>query len=363
MNPHSPEHITLQIYLPRDSFDVQVDITIPGRGVTAIFGPSGCGKTSLLRALAGLEDAAIDSQRTRIHVKGETWYSTGKQVPTHQRKVGYVFQEASLFDHLSVQKNLEFGRKRNQPAQVPMDEIIALLDLAPLLNRSTVNLSGGERQRVAIARALLASPTLLLMDEPLAALDQKRKQEILPYLERLQGYLSIPMIYVSHALDEIVQLANHLLLMENGRIVAQGAVTDLLSDNPLLAQRDDAFTLLSGHVMESNTEHQLTRVRVGESEFFLPRVNRMEGQAVQLRLYARDISLCLDYPQRTSILNILPARILALDNLVDKGQTLVHLAIAGQPVLARISYLSCTQLGLVIGQQVYAQIKALAIMK
>ena len=358
----SSDTIALHIDLPRAAFHLQVNAMLPGRGITAIFGPSGCGKTSLLRAIAGLEDNHLTQESSRIQIKDSVWFSATQRLPTHQRKVGYVFQEASLFEHLTVQKNLVYGFKRNQPAQAHFDELVQLLDLAPLLTRNTTNLSGGERQRVAIARALLASPALLLMDEPLAALDQQRKQDILPYLERLQHYLAIPMIYVSHALDEIVQLADHLLLMDYGKIIAQGPVTELLSEHPLLAQREDAFTLLQGQVTEIKPEHHLTCVAVGETHFYLPQLQATQQQSVRLRVYARDVSLCLDYPQRTSILNILPARITKID-AGERGQNLVHLAIEDQVLLARISHLSCYQLGLSVGQQVYAQIKALALMK
>ena len=358
----SLDPIALHIDLPRAAFHLQVNATLPGRGITAIFGPSGCGKTSLLRAIAGLEDNALQQKHSRIQVKDSVWFSATQCLPTHQRRVGYVFQEASLFEHLTVQKNLVYGFKRNQPAQAHFDELVQLLDLAPLLTRNTNNLSGGERQRVAIARALLASPALLLMDEPLSALDQQRKQDILPYLERLQHYLAIPMIYVSHALDEIVQLADHLLLMDNGKIIAQGPVPDLLSEHPLLAQREDAFTLLQGQVTAIKPEHHLTCVTLGETQVYLPQLQAAQQQSVRLRVYARDVSLCLDHPQRTSILNILPARITQID-AGERGQNLVHLAIENQVLLARISHLSCYQLGLSVGQQVYAQIKALALMK
>jgi molybdate transport system ATP-binding protein len=360
--------ITIKVDLPRPAFHLQVEVAIPGQGITAVFGPSGCGKTSLLRAIAGLEDAELTKQHSHIQVNGTVWFSATQQLPTHQRKVGFVFQEASLFEHLTVQKNLAYGFKRNQPSRadiderVKVDELIALLELAPLLERSTSHLSGGERQRVALARAVLASPTLLLMDEPLAALDQQRKQEIVPYLERLQQYLAIPVIYVSHALDEIVQLADHLLLMDKGKIVAAGALTDLLSEHPLLAHREDAFTLLQGTVTDINSAHHLTCVSFGTTTVFLPQLHAAQHQPVRLRVYARDVSLCLDYPQRTSILNILPARITQIE-AGDRGQNLVRLAIEDQVLLARISHLSCYQLGLAVGQHVYAQIKALALMK
>lgn len=372
MNPS--DCIVLKLRVKRGAFSLDVDIRLPGTGITAVFGPSGCGKTSLLRAIAGLDAHLLDAQHTHIAVTGCVWHSAHGYLPTHERGIGYVFQEASLFDHLTVQDNLAYGRKRRSSAppsdkKIPnhkmlnYEEILQLLDLEALLTRMPAHLSGGERQRVALGRALLASPSLLLLDEPLAALDQTRKQEILPYLERLQQFLSIPMIYVSHALDEIVQLADHLVLMERGKVVNQGAVADMLSNLSSLTQREDAFCLLEGKVTDSRTSHDLTRVAVADQDFLLPHLGVKEGQSVRLRVYARDVSLCLERPHGSSILNIIPARILRLDTKAHRGQCLVHLELAGHQALAHISQFSCEQLQLQVGQTVYAQIKALAFMK
>lgn len=355
--------IELKLREKRGAFLLEVDIKLPGKGISAIFGPSGCGKTSLLRAIAGLDAQALDPQATYISVASCVWHSASGYLPIHARGIGYVFQEASLFDHLNVRDNLVYGMKRRSAAALDYDEIVQLLDLDALLSRMPAHLSGGERQRVALGRALLASPSLLLLDEPLAALDQTRKQEILPYLERLQQFLSIPMIYVSHALDEIVQLADHLVLMEHGKVVDQGKVADMLSNLSSLTRREDAFCLLEGKVTDSCTAHNLTRVAVADEEFLLPHLGVSEGQPVRLRLYARDISLCLERPRGSSILNIIRTRILQLDTHAQRGQCLVHLDLAGHQALAHISQFSCEQLQLQIGQTVYAQIKALAFMK
>lgn len=364
MNPSVNDKLELKVYLPRAGFTLELDTTLPGRGITAIFGPSGCGKTSLLRVLAGLENQALNTQSTVIRINKTLWQASNFSLPTHERGVGYVFQEASLFPHLSVKANLEYGLKRAQTTKISFDDIVQLFDLTPLLQRATTYLSGGERQRVAIARALLASPALLLLDEPLAALDHERKQEILPYLERLQGYLSIPVIYVSHSLDEVVQLADYLVLMEAGKITAQGTITGLLNNHVPFAHREDAFSLLSGTVTQACTTHHLTQVVVGAETLLLSRIaEAREGQVVRLRLYARDLSLCLDRPTHTSILNILPAEILSIAPGDENGKCLVHLMLAEHQVFARISQYSCEQLGLQTGQSVYAQIKALALMK
>ncbi len=360
MTANDQHPIQLNLSLRRGDFHLRIDTQLPGKGITAVFGPSGCGKTSLLRAIAGLEDEALDPQHTRIQVGGQCWFSAKQRLPTHKRNVGYVFQEASLFDHLSVAGNLSFGQKRNPDAGIRQDDIVQLLDIEHLLSRSTTHLSGGERQRVAIARALLASPKLLLMDEPLAALDQARKREILPYLERLQQCLAIPIIYVSHALDEIVQLADHLLLLDAGQITGQGSLAALLIQHPLLSQREDAFSLLQGKVSDINQQDQLIHVQLGNNRLRLAGTHAEADQILRLRIYARDVSLCLDYPQRTSILNILPVQILAIED-APHGQSLVHLDLEGQGLLARISRSSVERLALNAGQTVYAQIKTAAL--
>ncbi|MGA9663265.1 MAG: molybdenum ABC transporter ATP-binding protein, partial [Pseudomonas alloputida] len=242
--------IVARLKLARDDFTLDVDLHLPGRGISALFGHSGSGKTSCLRCLAGLERAAS----AYIEVNGEVWEDSTRghfQAP-HLRPVGYVFQEASLFPHLSVRGNLAFGWRRVAPAErkVSLDQACQLLGIGHLLDRRPATLSGGEAQRVGIARALLSSPRLLLMDEPLAALDGPRKREILPFLERLHDELDIPLIYVSHAQDEVARLADHLVLMEQGRAIASGPIGETLARLDLsLAQGDDAGVVLEGTVV------------------------------------------------------------------------------------------------------------------
>ena len=219
----SVDGIRARFRLDYSGFSLDVDLDLPGRGVTALFGPSGSGKTTLLRAIAGLEHAPGGA----LAVNGDVWQDTVRFVPTHKRSLGYVFQEASLFPHLSVQGNLQYGQKRVPVAQrrVSLDQAIALLDIGHLLDRKPARLSGGERQRIGIARALATSPRLLLMDEPLAALDHARKQEILPYLERLHDELDIPVLYVSHAPDEVARLADHIVgVARGGGAVMSGVI-------------------------------------------------------------------------------------------------------------------------------------------
>lgn len=223
--------IELKVYIPRDTIQIDVDLALPSKGITVLFGESGCGKTTLLRALAGLEK----HPQASVSINQQIWQSPTQFIPTHERALGYVFQEASLFPHLNALQNIEYGLKRTttQKQHIPLSDIIDLLALQPLLNRSVTKLSGGERQRVAIARALATSPSVLLMDEPLSALDILRKQTIIPYLKELQQVFQIPIIYVSHAIDEVMQLADYLVLLEDGKVLVQGEASKLLPRHDL----------------------------------------------------------------------------------------------------------------------------------
>lgn len=356
--------LTLSLKLPRRGFELDVSVTVPARGVTALFGPSGCGKTTVLRCVAGLERAA-----GACRLGDEVWQddAQGIFVPTHQRPIGYVFQEPSLFPHLSVRDNLRFGFKRleSDRQQVGFDEVVHLLGVRRLLTRATGGLSGGERQRVAMARALLRSPRLLLMDEPLAALDHASKRDILPYLERLHDELSIPVLYVSHSPDEVARLADRMVLMEQGRVRATGSAAELLVRLDLpLAWDDDASALIEGEVSGHDPRYGLTEVRIAGGRLLVARVDRPVGVRVRVRVHARDVSLALAPPGATSILNVLPARVNALEP-VGEAQVLVSLC-GGDgevtPLLARITRRSADALGLVPGMAVYAQVKSVALM-
>ncbi|HXN32002.1 MAG TPA: molybdenum ABC transporter ATP-binding protein, partial [Polyangiaceae bacterium] len=270
---------------------MQVVLDLPDRGITALFGASGSGKTTCLRVLAGLERA-----RGTIRVGGVCWQDDdrGLFVPTHGRAVGYVFQDPSLFPHLSVRGNLEYGRKRSKSDRALADPkaVVDLLGIDPLLERAPANLSGGESQRVAIARALLAGPRLLLMDEPLASQDLARKAEILPYIERLRDELSIPIIYVSHSLDEVARLASHVVLLDGGRTVASGPTNETLARLDLpMARLDDSGVVIDARVAEHDERDQLTRVDFGDGSLWVGRVNRPNGASVRVRVLARDVSL------------------------------------------------------------------------
>jgi len=342
-------------------FGLDIDVRLPSRGVTALFGPSGSGKSTLLRLIAGLEKA----DDGHLTVGDAVWQDANNFVPTHVRPLGYVFQDAYLFPHLDVRRNIEYGLRRIPPSsrRVSLDGIIDLLGIDPLMQRMPDRLSGGERQRVAIARALAVSPSLLLMDEPLAALDQARKQEVLPYLERLHDALEIPVLYVSHAIDEVARLADHLLVLDAGRVVAQGSPAELMARVDLpLARGDEAGALIEATVTAHDDIYQLTDVAFPGGHLSLPRQAAGIGQRVRIRVLARDVSVTLAAQTGTSIINILSARVTFIAE-ASPSQRLVGLDLDGTPILARITRKSVDVLGLKPGLAVYAQIKGVAILK
>ena len=355
--------IQARFQLDYPEFALDVDLNLPGRGVTALFGHSGSGKTTLLRLIAGLQQV----REGALSVNGEIWQDRDTFVPTHQRPLGYVFQEASLFPHLTARGNLAYGMKRvgNAMDRQALDQAVTLLGIGHLLDRRPHQLSGGERQRVAIARALAVQPRLLLMDEPLAALDLKRKQEILPYLERLHDALDIPVLYVSHSPDEVARLADTVVLMEQGRVLAVGPVADVFSRMDLpLAQDQDASTIIECTIAGHDDTDALTRVTFAGGRLWLGRLERPVGATARARIHARDVSLALVEPTSSTILNILPARIQELRE-IEQAQVLVRLAVGDDPatpLLARITRHSCVRLGLQVGQPVFAQVKTVALM-
>jgi molybdate transport system ATP-binding protein len=341
-------------------FGLDVDLALPGRGVTALFGHSGSGKTTLLRCIAGLERAP----EGRLDFGGEVWQDAAHFVPTHKRPIGYVFQEASLFAHLSVRRNLEYGLKRVAPAQrrVSLDHAVELLGIGPLLERMPERLSGGERQRVAIARALAVSPRILLMDEPLAALDLARKQEILPYLERLHDELEIPLLYVSHAPDEVARLADHLVAMADGKVVASGPLTETLARLDLpIRLGEDAGVVLDAVVVERDAEWHLARAEFAGGAVWVRDGGHPVGQHVRVRILARDVSLALAPHEGSSILNCLPATVAGIADDAHPALALVRLEAGASPLLARLTRRSARHLDLAPGKAVYAQIKAVAL--
>ena len=352
--------IEARFHIDRGDFTLDVDLSVPAQGVTGLFGPSGCGKTSLLRAIAGLER----HQGGFLKVGDSIWQDAERFVPPHRRSLGYVFQETSLFTHLTVRGNLEYGLKRVPQVQrrIPLDNAIQLLGIGHLLERKCDTLSGGERQRVAIARALTVSPGLLLMDEPLAALDLISKQGLLPYLESLHDELKIPAIYVSHTLEEIARLADHLVLLEAGRVVATGPVSEMLTRLDLpLAHGSGAASIIEVVVAGHDEDYHLTHLDFRGGRFTVPRRPVQVGGRIRLRLAARDVSLTLERQSRTSIQNIFPATV---DQIIPEGeaQAIVRLMVADVPVLSRITRKSAVELDLKPGKSVYAQVKSVTLL-
>ena len=344
------------------NFSLDVDVQLPGRGVSAIFGPSGSGKTSFLRCIAGLERAPGGY----LSVNGEVWQDDARRLfkPVHKRSLGYVSQAANLFAHLSVQGNLDYGLSRIPVAErkVSLSQVIALLGINKLLERRPTTLSGGESQRVAIARALATSPQLLLMDEPLAALDVQRKAEVLPYLERLHTELAIPVVYVSHAPDEVARLADHLVLLDAGQVTASGSTRDLMTRLDLpLAHGDAAAAIIDAVVTRFEPEYHLSHAEFSGGHISLLNTSLHIGQRVRVRVQARDVSLTLAHQHGTSVLNIFAATVTAISN-DSPGQVMVALDAAGATLLARITQKSLEALQLQAGSRVFAQVKGVAVL-
>jgi len=352
------DNIECRLHVTRPAFAVDVDLQLPAQGITAIYGPSGSGKTTLLRAMAGLEPS-----RGYFRFAESIWQDQQLFVPAHRRAIGLVFQDSALFDHLTVRGNLHYGHDRTPSEQrrLSVGQAAGLMGLNDLLNRKPQHLSGGERKRVAIARALARNPRLLLLDEPTASLDEKHKRELLPFLERLHEELQIPAIYVSHVPGEIARLADHLVLMDNGRITANGTVNELLTRFDLpLAHDTDAAAIIEGTPVEHDSEYDLTRVAFAGGELFV-QGPVPQGPRVRIRILARDVSLTLQQPTATSILNILPATVLET-NQEDDARVLVRLDTGDGVLLAGITRKSAELLHIAPGQQLYAQVKTLSLL-
>ena len=347
--------VTLKVRLA--DFALDVDLTLPGSGVTAIWGPSGAGKTLLLRAVAGLERAT-----GRIAVNGEVWQDDTVFLPAHRRAVGYVFQESSLFPHLTVHGNLDYARKRSGAPAGLLAQTARTLGIDALLERRPERLSGGERQRVAIARALLTNPKLLLFDEPLASLDLARRAEILPYLERLHDELEIPSLYVTHMPDEAARLADHLVLLDRGTVLASGALHETLARLDLAAAfGDSAAVVVDARFDAYDAQDGLTHLTFPGGRLSIPQRVARPSERLRCRIEARDVSLTLERQDGTTILNILPAVVIGAVDGANAAQLLVRLDAGGTPLLARITRRSWQALRLAPGVHVWAQIKAAAL--
>jgi molybdate transport system ATP-binding protein len=355
--------LELKFILQRPDFALDVDLTLPATGITVIFGPSGCGKTTLLRCVAGLE-----RPNGILKIANQFWQdsATGIFRPTWQRELGYVFQEASLFEHLSVRKNLEFGlsRAKHPTGEDTLKAAIDLLGIEHLLGRGPEGLSGGERQRVAIARALATAPKLLLLDEPLASLDIEKKKDIIPWLERLHRELRIPALYVTHALDELARLADHVVILEQGRVKASGAVAQTLSDARIAQMMgDEAGIMTEGIVVDRNSIDHLARIRFDQGELWVRDDGQRLGQRVRIRILARDVSLSLAEDDQSTIQNRIRGEIQSIHDDRHPAQCLISVRCGQTVLLARVTRRALTRLGLAVNQPVWCQIKSVALVE
>ncbi|WP_045225953.1 molybdenum ABC transporter ATP-binding protein [Methyloterricola oryzae] len=342
-------------------FLLDVDLALPGRGVTALFGHSGSGKTTLLRCIAGLERAP----QGRLAMNGDVWQDAHHWTPPHKRPLGYVFQEASLFPHLTVLGNLRYGARRiGSEQQVRLDQAVELLGIGHLLERKPDRLSGGERQRVGIARALAVNPRILLMDEPLAALDLRRKAEILPYLERLHNELDIPVLYVSHAPDEVARLADHLVVLEEGRVLAQGVLTETLARLDLpIRLGEDVGAVLDATVGAIDDEWHLARADFPGGQLWTRDHGVPLGRKVRVRVLARDVSLAQLHPGPSSIQNVFPGVVDAIADDEHPGLALVRVKVGECILIARLTKRSAVELKVSSGQQIWVQVKSVALLE
>ncbi|GLS26198.1 molybdenum ABC transporter ATP-binding protein [Marinibactrum halimedae] len=358
-------------------YRLTIETDIPGQGITAIFGPSGSGKTTLLRCLAGLECVP----NSKVQFKGSVWQSPSQFIPPNKRPIGMVFQEPSLFSHLTVEENLRYAIKRAKPfpshgSATPNSEInknvinkktlVELLGIEHLLNHNTKVLSGGERQRVAMARTLLTQPQLLLMDEPLSALDAARKQEVLPYLERLKEELNIPVVYVSHSVEEVSRLADHLMVIENGECTAAGSIHTLpLSPSVHFQSESQQAVIIDAFLSERDTQYGLIKADFPGGHLWVKDSGNALHSPQRLQIQAKDVSIALTEPSNTSVLNRLPVVITEIRSSSNAMATLV-LTIGNDDnhstqLLAQVTKRSVDNLGLQTGMPVWAMIKSIAI--
>jgi molybdate transport system ATP-binding protein len=359
---HRARPMSLGVLLRHRFPSVHLDVAfeVPTPGVTVLFGPSGSGKSTIISAAAGL----LRPDECRIvldeQVLGDT--ASGVWLPPERRRMGLVFQDARLFPHMSVMANLRFGMRRAGRGPVRFDDVVELLGIVPLLTRRPHTLSGGERQRVAIGRALLAQPHLLLMDEPLASLDTARKAEIMPYLTRLKTGLRLPILYVTHSLDEVAQLADSIVLIEAGRAVGYGPLSDIAARADLpLAQREDAAALLLCHVAEHDVARELSRLKGGAGTLWVPLLEAPLGAERRVRIPAREVILAGEPPKSISLHNIVPGEVRRITSDPTKRSVLVEIVLAGGALISRVTPDAIVRLTLAPGRPVLALIKSTSI--
>jgi len=355
--------MTLSVAIRHQLGALTMDVAFESQGgLTAIFGSSGSGKTSVINVIAGL----IQPRFARIILDDLVLEDTERNisVPVHKRRIGYVFQEARLFPHLTVAQNLAFGRWFSPEAEryAKRDQVIDLLGLGSLLQRKPAGLSGGEKQRVAIGRALLASPRLLLMDEPLASLDQPRKAEIMPFIERLRDELHIPILYVSHSINEVMRLANTVAVLNAGKLVAFGPAAEVAQHLDLLQSEDgdEGGTLLTMQIASYDAGFDMTELKSANGSARVPGHIGKPGEAMRIRIRSRDVMLATERPKHISALNIFSGNIAAMDNVGTSGMA-VKIDCGGDIIQSRITRASAAALGLAMGQKAYAIVKAVSV--
>ncbi|ARN74222.1 molybdenum ABC transporter ATP-binding protein [Oceanicoccus sagamiensis] len=353
--------LTIKLNLERDNFSLAIDTTLEAKGFTAIYGPSGAGKTTLLRWLAGLEPET----QGQLSFNGTVWQDNDSALPPQQRHIAYVFQEPRLFPHLSVEGNLRYAyQRRFNPEGPSLQDVCDWLEIGKLIKQFPDQLSGGEQQRVAIARALLSSPELILMDEPLASLDGASKQRIIKHLQALQANMATPIIYVSHDFEEVSQLADQLLLIDKGQLIAQGPLLELSHRIDLpLSHEENAASIINATIEQHDRKNHLTELLIDNHlSLWITAIEGREDEPVRIRIPARDVSINLERAEHSSILNILPATITEIEQSDSSARVLIKLAVAHQFILVRLTHKSVTRLELSVGQQVYAQIKTVALL-
>lgn len=358
----SASDIAVGLNLQRAEFQLSVDLQLPGDGISVLFGPSGSGKTSVLRCVAGLEKA----HQARVSIGSQIWQDTEGAVfvPAWRRSVGYVFQEASLFEHLDVQGNLEFGMRRvKMPSRESLKRAIELLGIGSLLNRSVQALSGGERQRVAIARALATNPELLLLDEPLAALDRQRRLDILPWLEKMRAELRLPMIYVTHSVEEVLRLADHLVILDRGKVVRSGEPGAVMTQTRGFFDDESRGpgSVVLGDLGRVDEAWQLQCFQVGSEHWWVPCGPATRTGKARMWVAARDVGLSLTAQQSSSVLNQIECEIVKIEASLEQPHALVHLRKGSLELRANITRKSVETLQLAVGVRVWAQLKSMAL--
>lgn len=355
--------VALQLRLQRADFALDVKLQLPSQGITALWGPSGCGKTSLLRCVAGLERPHAGY----VNIAGAIWQDDAHGVffPAWKRSVGYVFQEHSLLPHLDAQANMRLGLRHRLATEdaALVESLIQVLDIGHLLKRRVHELSGGERQRIAVARALLMQPRILLLDEPMSALDAERRQEFLPWLMSLREIIRVPVLYVTHSAEEVVKLADHLVVLRKGQAVADGPLESVLSSvAPSVVLGEDAGALLSGTVVHMDTPWHLAKVQFDGGTLWVRNRGLRVGQHLRMRILARDVSVSLHQSADTSIQNLLPCTLLNVASAEHPSQAMLQLQCGASVVLARITARAVSQLALEPGMHLWAQIKSVAVL-